>query len=378
MVVGFVVAVVNVAVFLYGMNAANHDRALIAFGALAFAQLILGITSVALGIASIRRNPGPDQTEGIASIFGGAVLSLIAIGGGIFGSAVLAFSGLGFPMGGAWGRPLRVRGRQLHPELRKGSDWTEGDRPSPDGLAEPNRRALEALWLHDAQKEHASVPAFARVSWLLATVGAPPHLMAWSHRAALEEIEHTQRCFALAAGYGQRSHSVEPMPDLLLASFDSRIDPRVTLVAESVTDGCLLEDYNADVAAACARACTEPVTRGALLRIAKEERGHADFSWAVLEWLLGRDREITRSTLANELVSLAKVRRPTAVSRENQRLVEAADPVVLRAHGRLPDAEWGRIWDRRLTATRARLEALLHPAMATSDRDASPTYAAIG
>ena len=40
-------------------------------------------------------------------------------------------------------------------------------------LAIPRRAALEALWLHDAQKEHASVPAFSRISWMLAAVGAP-------------------------------------------------------------------------------------------------------------------------------------------------------------------------------------------------------------
>jgi hypothetical protein len=29
-------------------------------------------------------------------------------------------------VGAAWGRPLRIKGRQLHPELRIGSDWTRG------------------------------------------------------------------------------------------------------------------------------------------------------------------------------------------------------------------------------------------------------------
>src|SRR5690606_38147187 len=49
-----------------------------------------------------------------------------------------------------------------------------------------------------------------------AAAGAPADLLARAHRAALEEIEHAERCFALAAGYGGRTRSVEPMPDLLL------------------------------------------------------------------------------------------------------------------------------------------------------------------
>src|SRR5262249_34788491 len=157
-------------------------------------------------------------------------------------------------------------------------------------LDEPTRRALEALWLHDAQKEHASVPAFARISWLLAAVGAPADLAEGAHRAALEEIDHTRRCFALAAGYAGRSHSVEPMPDLLLDGLALRGDPRVVLARESLADGCQLEDFNADVAAACAVVCEEPATGAVLDRIAVEERSHADFSWALLRWLLARHR----------------------------------------------------------------------------------------
>src|SRR5215510_1039070 len=43
--------------------------------------------------------------------------------------------------GGGWGRPLRVRGRQLHPELREGSDWTAGERPRAEDLDRATRAA---------------------------------------------------------------------------------------------------------------------------------------------------------------------------------------------------------------------------------------------
>jgi len=33
------------------------------------------------------------------------------------------------------------------------------------------------------------------------------------------------------------------------------------LAEESLEDGCLLEDFNADVAAACAEVCRDPATR---------------------------------------------------------------------------------------------------------------------
>jgi len=132
-----------------------------------------------------------------------AVIALLGNGLlGAAGGAALLFVGLG---GAAWGRPLRVKGRQVHADLEEGTDWAKGDPPDGSDLDPATCRALEALWLHDAQKEHASVPAFSRVSWLLAAAGAPPELLRWSHRAAIEEIAHARLCFALAAGYGGTS-----------------------------------------------------------------------------------------------------------------------------------------------------------------------------
>jgi hypothetical protein len=305
-------------------------------GGCALLALILGVMSTRNGFIWY------SLAAGLVSFFGGCFEYFSATFGG-----------------GAWGRPLRVRGRQLHPELRLGSDWTQGDRPDPRGLDEPTRAALEALWLHDAQKEHASVPAFARLSWLLAAVGAPAELLEWSHRAAMEEIAHTRLCFALAAGYGRRSFTVEPMPDLLLGGLDLKGQPLEVMAIESVTDGCQLEDFNADVAAACAAVCEEPVTRRVLEQIAREERSHAEFSWAMVEWLLGRDAKVVRAAITSALVKLDSYPRPTAVSGDMRALVERADLAALRRHGRLPDAEWAAAWAARLMQTRARLAALL-------------------
>lgn len=257
-----------------------------------------------------------------------------------------------------WGRPLRSRGKQVFPELRHGSDWTAGAQPSRQGLDAATCAALEALWLHDAQKEHASVPAFARISWMLAAVGAPADLMAWAHRAALQEVDHAQRCFALAAGYGGRSHSVEPMPDLLLSGLELSGDPLQTLMRESLEDGCQLEEFNADVAADAARHCDEPVTRAVLEQIAREEASHAALSWALLEWALERAPEQGRGELALAEQQLRQVKRPVAVSEHLAQIVGPGNPVQLRRHGRVPDATLETLWQQRLQHTLDRLSAL--------------------
>jgi len=350
--IAVLIAPINVGLWLYLLDQPS-DWGLLLMTGLAGLQALAGLLALIAGIRAVASGR-PAPGSGIAAIILGPLFMLGAPVAWALGLATFAMGS-----GGAWGRPLRIRGRQRHPSLRAGSDWTQGARPSPAGLDEPTRAALEALWLHDAQKEHASVPAFSRISWLLAAVGAPADLMAWSHRAALEEIEHTRRCFALAAGYAGRSHSVEPMPELLLGGLDLKGDPRAVLAAESLADGCQLEDFNADVAAACARVCEEPVTRAVLEQIAAEERSHAEFSWALVAWLLQRDRPHVEAALREALAALSRYPRPTAVSDDKRALVAAADPGALLRHGRLPDARWAEIWDTRMLATTARITALL-------------------
>lgn len=359
--VAFAIVPINALVFYFALQPRSAFAILATFVVLAllqcataFGAILAGSAwAVALGRAGASKTPGV-----LAALAGGLGLLGGVVGGG------LGFIGITFAAsGGAWGRPLRIRGKVIHPELDAGSDWTLGDAPDVAGLDPDTRAALAALWLHDAQKEHASVPAFARVTWMLTAAGAPAELVDRSLVAAREEVDHTRRCFALAAGYGGRSLSVEPMPDLLLGgALDVRGNALVHLAVESLRDGCLLEDYNADVAGECAVVCRDPATRGVLQRIALEERSHAELSWSILGWCLDRGGAAVRERCARELSDLASIARPTAVSAEKQRLVERADPAALRAHGRLPDARWAELWDVRLDATRARLDALLRGA----------------
>jgi hypothetical protein len=351
---------INFVVYVLSEDVDSHaDVWFTAFSLLAVVQFGLGVVAIVQGVRARRASDG---VTGTGPILAGAIAAVGAPVGWFLGLLAMALS-YG-ATGGAWGRPLRIRGKQLHSALREGSDWTRGNRPDPSPLDEPTRRALEALWLHDAQKEHASVPAFSRVSWLLAAVGAPADLLAWCHRAALEEIEHTRLCFALAAGYAGRSHSVRPMPELLAGLGEVDGDPLLALATESLADGCQLEDFNADVAAECATACREPATREVLETIAIEERSHAEFSWAVLAWALDRDRDRVRPALEAALAKLHAYRRPTAVSWDKRSLVAAADPQRLREHGRLPDARWAELWTERLRFTEERLRPLLAEARA--------------
>jgi hypothetical protein len=262
--------------------------------------------------------------------------------------------------GAAWGRPLRIRGKLVHPRLMKGADWASHEKPDTNGLDPTSAKAIEALWLHDAQKEHASVPAFSRLSWQLIGVGAPPELVTAAHQAALEEIDHARKCFALARAFGGSASTAAPMPELLVSPLGIRGNAYAHLALESLSDGCVLEDFNAAVAAACAEACVESVTKTVLEQIAREEASHAEISWRIIEFCLEREPDEVARQLHRSLKSLAKMARPTAVSAINKSLVAAADVTALRRFGRLPDSEWELIWNVRLLLSKQRLSAMLH------------------
>ena len=347
---------VNFIVFIHGVNTFAHPFDLFDF--LGGVQCVAAAIAVVGGlVAAIRDRHW--RVEGAVLAIGATVFGFVAFVAVAVGRAFLDPNTKIDVIGPPWGRPLRLRGRVLHPALRLGSNWTRGASADLRGVDPATRAALEQIWLHDAQKEHASVPAFARISWMLAAVGAPADLVAWSHRAALEEVDHARRCFALAAGYGGREHTVEPMPDLLLGGLDVEGDPLVHLATESLRDGCLLEDFNADVAAACADACEDANVRAVLEQIAREERSHAEFSWALVAWLADRGGAALREALVASAATLHQVPRPSAVAPEIAAIVASADPRLLRIHGRVPDEQWAALWAVRLPATKARLGRLV-------------------
>src|SRR5262245_49224783 len=87
---------------------------------LAAFQLMFGVAALVVGIRERRTAGG----AGIAARVIGAFATLAAIPG-----LFVAAMGMLLGMGGGWGRPLRARGRQVHPALREGADWEQGERP---------------------------------------------------------------------------------------------------------------------------------------------------------------------------------------------------------------------------------------------------------
>jgi hypothetical protein len=316
------------------------------------AAFVCGLLALGYGAIGVRMYTGDAQRTSapISAVFG------MILAGVTFALPVWVLSNMsGFA---PWGRPLRIRGKVIHAELQPDTAWAEGPAPRCGELDAATRLALATLWHHDAQKEHASVPAFSRVSWLLTGLGAPPELLVRTHGAAVEEIVHARRCFALAGGYAGEPQGAMPIPEILGEGLGVPGDPLEMVALESLRDGCLIEDFNADVAGRAAERASDPAALELVRMIARDERSHAELAWDILAWCLERGGDELRRAVADAAAKLPE-QGPGAYSPDDAPLVAAADPALMLAHGRVPAEEWPRIYAARRAATRARLNELL-------------------
>lgn len=251
------------------------------------------------------------------------------------------------------GRPMRRDGDLLVPEVRGG---TADDLPRPDvsGLDPRDRGALAVLWTQAARGELASVPAFHDLALVLSALGAPLDLVARATQAALDEVDHTRRAFAVAGAYAGAPVEGGAVPGLLGRRVGQASTPRAALTrlaVEALRDGCLHEGGMAAVARLAADGADDPALRASLDVIATDEAGHAVLSFDVLAWCLAAGDAALRSRVARELVDLPvggpDLPRPDA------------DPEVLARHGWPTPYDVERVFAAHRLAVVARVEGLL-------------------
>ncbi len=215
----------------------------------------------------------PDYAMGLL-VGGGILLGLLAAAGLLVLSQYEA----------AGGRALRIRGNAVAAPLVISDGWRTPDiRPDISSLSPKARRALAAAWAGSARSEHASVPAFSRLSLSLVSLGAPAHLVEAAHRAALEEIEHARLAFALAEAYALTPMGPGPLVELTSARAVT-VTSRADLARESLVDGCLLEGAAAAYAQVALARASDPAVRAALAIIARDEASHAELAWEIARW----------------------------------------------------------------------------------------------
>lgn len=285
---------------------------------------------------------------------------------------------------GTMGRRLRIGGRTALPRPAHGDNWgASNERASddtsagassigassigPSSIARPSTaaNAIAAWWLEAARMEHASVPAFSRLSLQLAALGAPPRLLRATHLAALDEIRHAETCFAIARAISGEAHDAGPIVELAgeLGMTSSASPPSTlsfaSLAIESLVDGCLSEGIAADLAACGAELATEPAIRDALAMIARDEATHAELAWDIVAWCIAIDGTRVKPALRAQALDAAAPRTPEG------------DPVELARYG-MVDAETAtRVARARCAEVRARLATLVTAPIARAARAVS-------
>jgi len=253
--------------------------------------------------------------------------------------------------GGRWcGRALAIEGRSVVTPAVPGDAWRADRVPDVEHLAAPVRRALASEWLEDARLEHASIAAFGRLSLQLMAVGAPPDLVARTHRAAVAEVEHARLCFALASAYGGAPMTAGLLPRAALDHGPAARPSLVRLAVESVMEGAVGEGTAAAIADEALAQAQDAVVIGVLGTVARDERIHAELGWDVFDHCLSIASPAEARAMADEIQE--------ALSTTPAGLLTGPD-AHLPAHGRLGAARRRQIHTAVIGAVRGRVERRL-------------------
>jgi hypothetical protein len=143
--------------------------------------------------------------------------------------------------------------------------------------------ARAAAWACAGADEHASIAAFSRLALQLLAHGAPTDLLRSVHQAAIDEVTHAERCWALARHFGGARVSAGRFPFSEPVAVHGTL---AALAADAVREGCLGETLGAHLAAEAAELASEPEVKAALSAIALEEAEHAVLSYRIVAWAL--------------------------------------------------------------------------------------------
>lgn len=213
-----------------------------------------------------------------------------------------------------------------------------GRRPSGLRSRPPKPRSLGQFFANAAHLEAASVPAFAQLARELAAHGAPASLIRAAHRARADEVRHTRATAALARRFG-----AAPIVPVVAPP---RLRDLRAMALDNATEGCVRETFGAAIASVQARAAEDDAVRRIMRVIAVEETRHAELSWAIDRFAMGRlscqgRREVRRARSAAVEALRVDMARPVAPPlrrfagvpgpRESSRMIEALDAKLWRA-----------------------------------------------
>jgi hypothetical protein len=222
------------------------------------------------------------------------------------GGTVMMLGGFGmvstfiFPRG----RQLRRLGQPVLPATVTGAEPTEP--ATALALPEDLRHAVGAAWRENAQTEHASIAAFAKLTLQLIALGAPSRLVEAAQRDGADETRHARLCFVLANSIDGLALGPGPFPAAARSArlVGGRTWALCALAIDSLVDGALYEGVSARVMSGLAPACDDAKVRAVLERLASDEARHAEHGWEVVEWCVAEGGRPVMAALCGALAVL--------------------------------------------------------------------------
>lgn len=213
----------------------------------------------------------------------------------------------------------------------------------------PEEQTLKQEASDSAAAEATSIPSFLRLAAELEAAGAPDALAHRARAAAMEEVHHARLVLAQADRRAGASHVI-PLLQAAPRSTAHRREALSRLAIESWLDGCLNEGIAAAQAAASARLATDPSVRRTQRLIARDEAGHAELAWDVLEWAMREGPPAVRDRVASEI----ELATPT-VEKDD----ESLDLEWLQRQGRVSAKTKALVAAQQAERAQARLKRLL-------------------
>jgi hypothetical protein len=147
--------------------------------------------------------------------------------------------------------------------------------------APPAGREVGTHFARVALLEAGSVEAFRRLRDELVAHRAPRSLVRAASRAIRDERRHVRQTAALAGRFGEQPIAHGPMRPRAIRSL-------AAMALENAVEGCVRETYSALECAWQAELATDPVVRGTMKRIARDEMRHLALAWRVHAWASAR------------------------------------------------------------------------------------------
>lgn len=155
-------------------------------------------------------------------------------------------------------------------------------------------------WALRGAGEHASIASFAVFTLQLMTNGAPPQLIRDALFAALDELNHAEVSFGIAALFSADAKTVEPsaLPGVENLKLERNLK---ALALGAAKEGCIEESLSALELAADARIMLASFDgKDSLLETAREttwkigidESRHSVLAWRTLQWVCQQDAEV--------------------------------------------------------------------------------------